>query len=47
MMAHPLALSDRQLAILRTAAKKIPHDFHSRFLSSVADELVGLDIVLI
>jgi hypothetical protein len=42
---HPSALTDYQFAVLRTAARKMPHDFRSRFLALVAAELVGLDIV--
>jgi hypothetical protein len=41
----PLALSSDQLAVVADYAVRVPHEWRERFLSAIADRLVGLDVV--
>ena len=41
----PLALTDRQLSIIRSAAKTVPPDWRSRMLEATADRLIGIDVL--
>lgn len=36
----PLVLSDRQVAIVRRAASRVPERWRSRYLDAVADQLL-------
>jgi hypothetical protein len=40
-MSHPLSLSSAQLAIVMAAAERVPAGSRFRFLSAVADNLIG------
>jgi len=41
MMTRPLALTDRQMAWLRNAAKAVPADRRDAFLQGVGNHLAG------
>ena len=44
MTPRPLSLSDRQLSLVRQAAKSVPVEYRDRYLTSISDWLLGREV---